>query len=108
MWPNLNIKSRKAQGGVELSLLAFITLLIIVVILRESISERRVSDKGFCLPSGEPAHRATDNLLKRTFEYYFNRRVKVNFVFSPVALQRVEPKLNLDILPSEIYRSFLL
>ena len=45
--------------------------------------------RGFCLPSGDPAHRATDNLLKRTFEYYFRKRVKVNFVFSPVALQRV-------------------
>ena len=46
--------------------------------------------RGFCLPSGDPAHRATDNLLKRTFEYYFRKRVKVNFVFSPVALQRVK------------------
>ena len=90
MWPNFNIKSRKAQSGVELALLTFITALIIVIILRESISQARVSNKGFCLPSGEPAHLATDNLLKRTFEYYFNKRVKVNFVFSPVALQRVQ------------------
>ena len=89
MWPNFNIKSRKAQSGVELSLLAFVTALIIVVILRESIGAHRVSNRGFCLPSGQPAHRATDNLLKRTFEYYFRKRVKVNFVFSPVALQRV-------------------
>ena len=89
MWPSFNIKSRKAQSGVELSLLTFVIIAIIVVILRESISQQRVSNKGFCLPSGEPAHLATDNLLKRTFEYYFNRRVEVNFVFSPVALQRV-------------------
>ena len=90
MWPNFNIKTRKAQSGIELSLLAFVTALIIVVILRESIGAHRVSNRGFCLPSGDPAHRATDNLLKRTFEYYFRKRVKVNFVFSPVALQRVK------------------
>ena len=81
-------KARHVQRFGEALLLAFIFITFVTVFMKQSLMHEKVENLGFCLEEEQPVHLATDNLLQRMFQFYFNPRVSSNFVFSPVALQR--------------------